>query len=339
MNQIHIISARSRAGQVVHRRRLLDRTVLSQVQIQLNVPLASRTRQPHGSLRVIARQARRSKRLRRSERLLPARSGGRRLAAARGEAAESRSHFLAEEVENRSRDSRHASANDSKVALEAAPERDVVVVVGGVGDLAEGGEVAEPHNAADGREEADEESGDDSGFAPGILDLQADQFGDWEEEDDQVEEDVEGAVDVDCGLGDGTLALVLAVPASPEKRNGPALDGEVDDEAEEVSDQRGDDGPTDVSESLGDGSREDAKVEKDDGDLGRDDDELVDVLFKVEQLEHQGDAAWVDGPDVSAHAMVDHDVDKDGGRDDTSPGHQDHPVVPSDAGALDEPTC
>ena len=337
MNQIHIVSARSRAGQVVHRRRLLDSTVLSQVQIQLNVPLASRTRQPHGSLRV-ARQARRSKRLRRSERLLPARSGG-RLAARGGEAAESRSHFLAEEVEDRSRDTRHASANDSKVALEAAPERDVVVMIGGVGDLAEGGEVAEPHNAAYGSEEADEEGGDDSSFAPGILDLQADQFGDWEEEDDQVEEDVEGAVDVDCGLGDGTCALVLAVPASPEKRNGPALDGEVDDEAEEVSDQRGDDAPADVSESLGDGSREDAKVEKDDGDLGRDDDELVDVLFKVEQLEHQGDAARVDGPDVSAHAMVDHDVDKDGGRDDTSPGHQDHPVVPSDAGALDEPTC
>jgi hypothetical protein len=89
-------------------------------------------------------------------------------------------------------------------------------VVGGIGHLAEGGEVAESHYTTDGSEEADEEGGNDSGFAPGILDLQADQFGDGEEEDDEVEEDVEGAVDVDCGLGDWTMALVLAVPSVPE---------------------------------------------------------------------------------------------------------------------------
>jgi len=85
-------------------------------------------------------------------------------------------------------------------------------VVGGVGHLAKGREVAQPHYAACGGEEAYEEGCDDSGFAAGVFDLQAEEFGDWQEEDDEVEEDVEGAVDVDCGLRDGAFALVLAVP-------------------------------------------------------------------------------------------------------------------------------
>jgi hypothetical protein len=81
-----------------------------------------------------------------------------------------------------------------------------------------------------------------------------------------------------------------------------------------------------------------SQVQKNDGDLRRNNDDLVDVLFPVKQLEHQGDSARLDGPDVSAHAMVDHDIDEDGGRDDTKPCQQDHRVVPSKATALDEPT-
>jgi hypothetical protein len=82
-----------------------------------------------------------------------------------------------------------------------------------------------------------------------------------------------------------------------------------------------------------------SQIKKNNRDFRRDDDGLVDVLFPVEQLEHESDAARVDGPDVSARATVDHDIDEDGGRNDTKPCDQNHHVVPADAGALDEPTC
>jgi hypothetical protein len=209
VNQIHIIGARSMVRLVVHGRGRLDTTILGQVRVQLNIPLAGRARQPHGSL-LVACNARRGKRLGRRERLLPAPSRGR--LAAGSQAAEPRAYFFAEEVEHRPCDDGHAGADDAEVALEAAPEGDIVVVVGRVGYLAESREVAEPDYAAGGGEEADEEGGDDAGFAPGVLDLKADELGDWEEEYDEVEEDVEGAVDVDCGFGDWTFALVLAVP-------------------------------------------------------------------------------------------------------------------------------
>jgi hypothetical protein len=192
---------------VVHGRRLLDPPMLRQGLVQLDISLAGRARQPHGIL-AIARHPRRGA----GERLLHM-TPRRRRSAARAEAAEQpRTHFLAEEVERRPRDDGHAGADDSKVALQAAPQRDVVVVVGGVGHLAEGREIAQPHYAAGGCEEAYEEGCDDSGFAACVFDLQAEEFGDWQEEDDEVEEDVEGAVDVDCGFGDGAFALVLAVP-------------------------------------------------------------------------------------------------------------------------------
>lgn len=61
--------------------------------------------------------------------------------------------------------------------------------------------------------------------------MKAHELRDWEEEDHQVEEDVEGAVDVDCRLGLETGAFVLAVPLVPEEADGPAFGGVVDDEA------------------------------------------------------------------------------------------------------------
>jgi hypothetical protein len=215
MNQIHIISARSMARQVVHGHGPLDSAMFGQMLVQLDVSVAGRTRQPHGSL-LLARNARRRKRLGRRERLLPAAPSGR--LAAGGQAGNPRADLFAEEVQHRPGDDGHAGADHAEVALEAAPERDVVVVVGRVGYLAEGGEVAEAHYAAGGGEEADEEGGDDAGFTPRVFDLQADELGDGEEEDDEVEEDVEGAVDVDCGFGDGTFAFVLAIPLKPEMR-------------------------------------------------------------------------------------------------------------------------
>jgi hypothetical protein len=133
-------------------------------------------------------------------------------------------------------------------------------------------------------------------------------------------------------------------------------DEEDDDEGDVIEDQGGDDGPADVSESLGDGFGKDSlevvvsdlkgdawstswthQVEKDDRNLRRNDDGLVNELFNVEHLDHKGDPARVDGPDVSAHAAVDHLSDNERRRNEPSPGHQDHPVVPSDAVALHEP--
>lgn len=65
-----------------------------------------------------------------------------------GVRAELGTDFVAEEEQQWARDGRHAGADHSYVAFEAAPQRDVVVVVGCVGDLAEGGEVAEADDAA-----------------------------------------------------------------------------------------------------------------------------------------------------------------------------------------------
>jgi hypothetical protein len=168
---------------------------------QLKVPLAVIARQPLDVFAVRHTRARRGRRQhRRSERTLDLRADS-----------------LAEEVERRPCDDGHASANEPDVAFDAGPYRDFVVMPGGIGHVAEGGEVAEPHDTAGGDEEADEEDEDDSGFAPGAFDLEADEFGDGEEEDDEVEEDVEAAVYVYHGQkSDWTVALVLAIPLKPE---------------------------------------------------------------------------------------------------------------------------
>jgi len=56
------------------------------------------------------------------------------------------------------------------------------------------------------------------------LDLDLGEFGDGQEEDDQVEEDVEAAVDVDGELEVVAVAFVLAVPLFPDVADGLALE-------------------------------------------------------------------------------------------------------------------
>ena len=110
----------------------------------------------------------------------------------------------------------HAGADDADFALDAAPQRDVGVIVSRVCDLADSRRVLQAHHAARGDEEADQEGQDHAGFPPLVLDLDLREFRDGKEEDDEVEEDVDAAVDVDCELEVVAIALVLAVPLLPE---------------------------------------------------------------------------------------------------------------------------
>jgi hypothetical protein len=110
----------------------------------------------------------------------------------------------------------HAGADDADFALDAAPQRDVGVIVSRVCDLADSRRVLQSHHAARGDEEADQEGQDNARFPPLVLDLDLREFRDRKEEDDEIEEDVDAAVDVDCELEVVAVALVLAVPLLPE---------------------------------------------------------------------------------------------------------------------------
>lgn len=83
---------------------------------------------------------------------------------------------LAEEIQERAHDSRHAGADDANFALDAAPEGDFGVVVGRVDCLLDVREVLQPHHAASGDEQADEERQDDADLALLVLDLDGDKF-------------------------------------------------------------------------------------------------------------------------------------------------------------------
>jgi hypothetical protein len=111
----------------------------------------------------------------------------------------------------------HAGADDADFALDAAPEGDVGEVVGCVCDLADSRGVLQAHHAAGCDEEADEEGEDYAGFAALILDLDLHEFRDRQEKDDQVEEDVDAAVDVHGQLEVVAVAFVLSVPLMPEE--------------------------------------------------------------------------------------------------------------------------
>lgn len=103
--------------------------------IQLTLALARPARQPLNTLITRAGDTRRH---------------GRRLVRDRlRKRAELRPDFFSKEVQNRARDRRHAGANHPDVALEAAPQRDGVVVVGCVGDFAELRKVLQADDAAD----------------------------------------------------------------------------------------------------------------------------------------------------------------------------------------------
>ena len=111
----------------------------------------------------------------------------------------------------------HAGANDADFAFDAAPQTDIGVVVGRVCDLADPRRVLQTHHAACSHEESNEERQDNANFPSLILNLDLHQFRDREEEDDQVEENVDGAVNVDSELEVVAVAFVFSVPLFPEK--------------------------------------------------------------------------------------------------------------------------
>jgi hypothetical protein len=80
------------------------------------------------------------------------------------------------------------------------------------------------------------------------------------------------------------MALVFAVPLSPEVANGLALQDEDNKKGHKVCDLCGNDDPANVVESRRNLFREDAEVEQDDRDLGQGNDNLVGILFDVEDL-------------------------------------------------------
>lgn len=215
--------------------------------------------------------------------------------------------MFAEEQYHRGDDCRHAGADDADLALDAAPQRDVGVVVRRVGDLTHTGRVFQSNHAAGRDEQADEESQDDAGFTSLVLDLNRREFGNRKEEDRQVEEDVEAAVDVDGQLEVVAITFVFSVPLGPEVADGLALKAEwcvsnvsigvhrtsldssnlpaVYQKAYTVGEQPSNNGPADIREPWRDRLGKDAEVKKNDGDLCDHDDELVDVLIDVKVLQ------------------------------------------------------
>ena len=111
---------------------------------------------------------------------------------------------------------RHASANDADFAFDAAPRRDLGVLVGRVGDFADVGGVLEPHHAADSNKEADQESEDDADFAASVGDLELNEPRNREEEDDEIQKDVDRAADVGSESEVDAGACVFTIPLQPK---------------------------------------------------------------------------------------------------------------------------
>lgn len=162
----------------VHRRfsRLLNPAVLEPPIIQFQVTLArGATRKPSNS--PVTRRVRRV---------------GRVFACAGlAKGAERAAESVTEEVQEWADDGGQTGADHADLGLDATPERDVGVFVGGVCDVADVGEVFQADHAADCDEEADEEGQDDADFAPLVLDLDFGEFADGEEKDHQIEEAAE----------------------------------------------------------------------------------------------------------------------------------------------------
>jgi hypothetical protein len=112
----------------------------------------------------------------------------------------------------------HTSADDADFAFDAAPQRDVGIVVCRVCDFADSRGVLQSNHATRGDEEADQEGQDDACFAPLILHLDLHEFRDGKEEDHQVEKYVDPAVDVDGELEVVAVAFVFSVPLLPKSQ-------------------------------------------------------------------------------------------------------------------------
>ena len=110
-------------------------------------------------------------------------------------------------------------------------------MVGCVRVLAEERDVLQANHAADCDEKANDEDDRDGDSGPRVLGRESQQLGGWEDEDEEVEGDVDRAIDVepDSDLNRGAGAMfVLAVPLCPEEIDWPALETKGDHEASSV---------------------------------------------------------------------------------------------------------
>ena len=100
-------------------------------------------------------------------------------------------------------------------------------MVGCVRVLSEERDVLQANHAADCDEKANNENDRNGDSGPRVLGRKSQQFGGWEDEDEEVEGDVDRAVDVepDSDLDRGAGAVfVLAVPLCPEEIDWPTLE-------------------------------------------------------------------------------------------------------------------
>lgn len=85
---------------------------------------------------------------------------------------------VAEEVDDRARDGRHAGADDAQIGFQSGPDPYVVVMVGCVGVFSDLGQVLQADDTADCDEETDEERQDGAEFASFVSDLKLQKLGD-----------------------------------------------------------------------------------------------------------------------------------------------------------------
>lgn len=141
---------------------------------------------------------------------------------------------IAEEVHERADDGRHASADDAKISFQAGPEANVVVMVCCIRVLPDGSQVCQANDTACSHEEAKKEGKYDTSLALLVPYLKLHKLRDWEEEDNEIEEDIGSTVDVRGQPKIVAVAFVFAIPLVPEIADRSALEDEVDDEGQKV---------------------------------------------------------------------------------------------------------
>lgn len=163
-----------------------------------------------------------------------ARSGTRAGAVGAVSVAQFRTDGIAEEVHERPDDGRHASADDAHVSFQAGPEPYIVVMVCCVGVLPDRSQVCQTNGTAGSDKEAKEEGEYNTGLAFLIPHLEFRKLGDREKEDNEIEEDVDTAVDIGGQSEIVAVAFVLAIPLVPEIADRSALEDKVNDEGQKV---------------------------------------------------------------------------------------------------------
>lgn len=144
--------------------------------------------------------------------------------------------------------------------------------------------VLQTDNTAERDEQTNKEGDDDADFTSRLSDLEADQLRDRKEEDNKVEHDVNPTTDVRAQLEVDALSVVFAIPLFPEVAERSALHAKEDAHGYAISGQRGDDSVACICEIARNFFGKDTKVQKNDRDLGKDNDGLIDVLLNPENL-------------------------------------------------------